>query len=177
LEFWSYSRHKRCANSKLVDAIKCHGKKTEGVSQDEVVPKFSAPFNRAEFFRSLVVVFSYQEQFCYRLAGTDGEIKRVPLKSLMQKNETVSLSCGRDQGCQMAHFKTKNPSLGKFWRVLQLEYIGIFYVHLVYFTAIWYILWQLGIFCGNLVYFIASSYVFSRFGKLYQEKSGNPGPA
>jgi hypothetical protein len=28
-------------------------------------------------------------------------------------------------------------------------------------------LWTIGIFCGNLVY-------FSRFGILYQEKSGNP---
>jgi hypothetical protein len=37
-----------------------------------------------------------------------------------------------------------------------------------YFTAIWYILMPFGMFCGNLVY-------FSRFGMLYQEKSGNPG--
>jgi hypothetical protein len=34
-------------------------------------------------------------------------------------------------------------------------------------TAIGYILWQFGIFCGRLV-------IFSRFGILYQEKSGNP---
>jgi hypothetical protein len=34
--------------------------------------------------------------------------------------------------------------------------------------AIWYILWPFGIFYGYLVY-------FSRFGMLYQEKSGNPG--
>jgi hypothetical protein len=44
---------------------------------------------------------------------------------------------------------------------------GIFYGHLVYFTVFCYILWTIGIVRGNLVY-------FSRFGILYQEKSGNP---
>jgi hypothetical protein len=33
------------------------------------------------------------------------------------------------QGCQMAYFQTKNPTLGKFWRVLQWKM-------LVYFMAI-----------------------------------------
>jgi hypothetical protein len=42
--------------------------------------------------------------------------------------------------------------------------------HVVYFTTIWYILWPFNIFYGPLVY-------FSRFGMLYQEKSGNPGAA
>jgi hypothetical protein len=37
---------------------------------------------------------------------------------------------------------------------------GLFYCHLVYFTAIWSILLPFGL--------------FSRFGKFYQEKSGNP---
>jgi hypothetical protein len=61
---------------------------------------------------------------------------------------------------------------------------GILYDHLLYFTAIyviyfmaiWYILWQFGIFDGYLVYFVKIWYIFSRFGMLYQEKSGNPGP-
>jgi hypothetical protein len=34
-----------------------------------------------------------------------------------------------------------------------MENIGLFYDHLVYFTAIGNILWPFGIFCGNLVYF------------------------
>jgi hypothetical protein len=38
----------------------------------------------------------------------------------------------------MAYFKTKNPNLGKFWRVLQWKV-------LVYFMAIWSILWLFGI--------------------------------
>jgi hypothetical protein len=36
------------------------------------------------------------------------------------------------------------------------------------FTANNYILWPFGIVCGHLVY-------FSRFGMLYQQKSGSPG--
>jgi hypothetical protein len=46
-------------------------------------------------------------------------------------------SIAHEQGCQMVYFQTKNPNLGKCWRVLQWNtYIGIFYGHLVYFTAI-----------------------------------------
>jgi hypothetical protein len=44
---------------------------------------------------------------------------------------------------------------------------GIFYVHLEYYAAIWYILWPFG---DVLVIW----YIFPRFGILYQEKSGNP---
>jgi hypothetical protein len=50
-----------------------------------------------------------------------------------------------------------------------MENLGVFYDHLVYFTAIGNILWPFGIFCGHLVYFPC-------FGILYQEKSGNPDP-
>jgi hypothetical protein len=51
---------------------------------------------------------------------------------------------------------------------LAMENLGIFYDHLVYFTAIGNILLPFGIFCGNLVKF----FPFWYFG---QEKSGNPG--
>jgi hypothetical protein len=65
-------------------------------------------------------------------------------------------------------FQTKNRTLGKFWRVLQWKmYVHIFYGHLVNFYGHWVYLWTFGIFCSNLVY-------FSRFGMLFQEKSGNP---
>jgi hypothetical protein len=50
---------------------------------------------------------------------------------------------------------------------LAMEDVGIFYGHLVHFTDFCYILWTFGIVCGNLIY-------FSRFGILYEEKSGNP---
>jgi hypothetical protein len=46
--------------------------------------------------------------------------------------------------------------------------VGRFKGHCVYFTSICIILWPFGIFCSNFG-------VFFRFGKLYQEKSGNPG--
>jgi hypothetical protein len=53
--------------------------------------------------------------------------------------------------------------------------VGIFYMaiwsilygHLVYFTAISYILWQSGIVCIHFE-------IFSSLGMLCQEKSGNP---
>jgi hypothetical protein len=48
-----------------------------------------------------------------------------------------------------------------------MEDVGIFYGHLVHFTAFCYILCTFGIVRGNLVF-------FSRFGILYKEKSGNP---
>jgi hypothetical protein len=50
------------------------------------------------------------------------------------------------------------------WSILRL--ICIIYGHLVYLTANWCNLWSFGIFCGHLLY-------FSRFGMLFQEKSGN----
>jgi hypothetical protein len=65
------------------------------------------------------------------------------------------------QGCQMVLYcQTKNPNLGKFWRVLQWKMS-------VYFMVICHILWTVGIFHGYLVY-------FSPFGMSQQEKSGNP---
>jgi hypothetical protein len=69
----------------------------------------------------------------------------------------------------MAYFQTRIPNLGKFWRVLQWKM-------LVYFMAIWPTVRPFGIFCDRLEYLRAIYYIFtiSRFGILYQEKSGNP---
>jgi hypothetical protein len=48
---------------------------------------------------------------------------------------------------------------------------------LLHFMAIETILRLFGIFCGHLVYFmVIGIHMFSRFGILHQEKSGNPGP-
>jgi hypothetical protein len=50
-----------------------------------------------------------------------------------------------DQGCQMVCFQTKNPNLGKFWRVLQWKMMVYFMVtwsilrsFYTYFMDIWY---------------------------------------
>jgi hypothetical protein len=57
------------------------------------------------------------------------------------------------QGCQMVCFQTKNPNLGKFWRVLDWKMFK-------YFMAIWTILWRFGIFCDRLVHFVFIWYIF-----------------
>jgi hypothetical protein len=44
----------------------------------------------------------------------------------------------------------------------------------VNFKAIWSILLPLGKIYGHLVYFVVILVYFSRFGLLYQDKSGNP---
>jgi hypothetical protein len=70
-----------------------------------------------------------------------------------------------------------NPQAGlPDFEGLAMEYIGIFFYHLVYFTVIWYILWSFGtyilwsfgifyghlvhIFYGNLVYFMVIWYIY-----------------
>jgi hypothetical protein len=47
---------------------------------------------------------------------------------------------------------------------LSTEDFGIFYGHLAYFMAIWYILWPFGIFYGHLVYFMAIWYILWQLG-------------
>jgi hypothetical protein len=71
------------------------------------------------------------------------------------------------QGCQNVWFQTKNPNLGKFWRALD-------WTILIYFSAIWNILAPFGIFYGHLVQFVFVWYIFSGFGTMCHEKSGNP---
>jgi hypothetical protein len=57
---------------------------------------------------------------------------------------------------------------GQWWYIVWIYGpFGIFYGHVVGFTAIWYILWSFGKFLVRLVH-------FSRFGMLCKEKSGNP---
>jgi hypothetical protein len=64
-------------------------------------------------------------------------------------------------------FSNQKSQFGSILEGLEIENLGIFYDHLVYFTAIGNILRPFGLFCGHLVY-------FPRFGMLYDEKSGNP---
>jgi hypothetical protein len=46
----------------------------------------------------------------------------------------------------------------------------------MYLMDIWYILQPIIIFYGHLVHLMVVWYIFSRFGMLYREKSGNPDP-
>jgi hypothetical protein len=59
---------------------------------------------------------------------------------------------GCQQGCQMAYSQTKNPNLGKFWRVMQSKM-------LVYFMAIWSIFRPFGLFKRYLVHISPFGYV------------------
>jgi hypothetical protein len=66
-----------------------------------------------------------------------------------------------DEGCQMVHFQTQNPNVGKFWRALKWKM-------LVYFLAILNIFQPFGL-------SVVLWYIFSHLGVLFHEKSGNPG--
>jgi hypothetical protein len=68
----------------------------------------------------------------------------------------------------MVNFQTKNTNLGKFWRALEWK-------RLVYIMAIWNILWAFGMYIKwTLVNSRQFWYISPHFGKLCQEKSGNP---
>jgi hypothetical protein len=85
-----------------------------------------------------------------------------------------SESSASEHGCQMVYFQTKNPNLGKFWRVLQQKMLTIWmaiwsiYGHLVYFLTILYILWPFGMFWANLVYVMVISCMLWSFGLFYE---------
>jgi hypothetical protein len=79
----------------------------------------------------------------------------------LRMQDWVFRTLGR-QGCQMVYFTTKYRNLGKFWKML------------TYFMAIWNILPTFWIFYDNFVHFVFIWYIFSRFGIMYQDLSGNP---
>jgi hypothetical protein len=64
-------------------------------------------------------------------------------------------------------FSNQKSQFGLILEGIGMENVGIFYGQLVYFSAIYYNLWQFGIVCGNLVY-------FPNLVCLDQGKSGNP---
>jgi hypothetical protein len=66
----------------------------------------------------------------------------------------------------MVYFQTKNPNLGKFWRVLQLNF-------LVHIMDIWYIVWAFGIFWNQFEYFAVFLVYFPQFWYVAPRKSGN----
>jgi hypothetical protein len=84
---------------------------------------------------------------------------------MSQHKHAINAAQNPNQGCQMVYFQTKNPNLGKFWRVLQwktLVYMSTWYIlrpfwyiygRLIYFMVIWYIY-------GRLIYFMVIWYIF-----------------
>jgi hypothetical protein len=68
----------------------------------------------------------------------------------------------------MVCFQTKNPNLGKFWRVLEWKM-------LVYFMDTWSILWSFVIFYGHLVYVVRGNLeYFSPFWYFVPRKIWQP---
>jgi hypothetical protein len=64
-------------------------------------------------------------------------------------------------------FSNQKSQSGQLLEGLTMENVGIFYGHMEYFTAMCYIFWLF----GNLVVIY---YIFTRFGTVCQEISGNP---
>jgi hypothetical protein len=79
------------------------------------------------------------------------------------------LQVGVLHGCQMLYFKTKNPILGKFLRVLKWKV-------LVYFMALCSILRPFSIFCGHLIIFHGYLVYFFPFWYLVPRKIWQPWP-
>jgi hypothetical protein len=67
----------------------------------------------------------------------------------------------------MVCFQSKNPNLRKFFRVSDWKM-------LIYLVAVWNILWPFGMLCDHSVQIVLIWYIFSFFGIMHQEKSGNP---
>jgi hypothetical protein len=81
----------------------------------------------------------------------EGGLRRAVQQHVHRRPVRVSATAERNsvlpvsQCCQMAYFQTKNPNLGKFWKVLQWKMLVflvpfcLFYGQMLYFVAKWYI--------------------------------------
>jgi hypothetical protein len=106
--------------------------------------------------------------------GAAGSLEKLQKMHLLPKwHERLSNTSSNTNFCiffRVARwfvFKTKNPNLVKFWRILQWKMM-------VYFMGTWSISPSFVIFYGHLESCVVIWYIFSRFGILYQDKSGNP---
>jgi hypothetical protein len=61
-------------------------------------------------------------------------------------------------------FLNKKSKFGYILEGLAIKYVDTFYGHLVYFTAIWYILRPFGIFGCHLLFLVAIWFVWLPFG-------------
>jgi hypothetical protein len=71
-------------------------------------------------------------------------------------------------------FSNQKSQFGKILEGLRWENVDIFCGLLEYFMYIWDILLPFRTFCVRLVLFVFIWYIFSGFGIMYHEKSGNP---
>jgi hypothetical protein len=95
--------------------------------------------------------FSNQRILSYAISGCRD-------KASLLRNAIHRLTAALGTG--LPDCQTQNTNLGKFWRALQWKI-------LVYFTAIWYILWPFGILYGHLVYCMVNWYILWPFGIFY----------
>jgi hypothetical protein len=97
---------------------------------------------------------------------TNRKILTLSIRRLHESDESI-LGGWREQGCQMFCFQTKNPNLGKFSRFSDWN-------RLIYFMDIRNIFWTSGILSDHVGHWVFIWYIFSCFGVMNQEKSGNP---
>jgi hypothetical protein len=83
-----------------------------------------------------------------------------------RKSELAHVAQGR-AGLPDGVFSNPKSKCGYILEGLTMDNVGIIYCHLEYFTPTWSILWPF----GNVV---VIWYIFTRFGILCIEKSGNP---
>jgi hypothetical protein len=111
--------------------------------------------------------------FCVRYKSDASQLKYIDWGRFVQLNYFVELReivsqqfnnlYPTHQGCQMVYFQTKNPSLGKFWRVLPWN-------ELVYFRVFWDVLGSFGMFWGLLGCFGILMGTFSPFWYVLSRK-------
>jgi hypothetical protein len=104
--------------------------------------------------------------FCHKLMIANG--KRG--KSIKRSSAINYNLCSREQGWKDCTFSNQTSQFGQILKCLLMKDVGKFYGHLVYFTAILYILWTFGIFWVNFRIFIQFWYVVPR--KIWQPRSG-----
>jgi hypothetical protein len=106
--------------------------------------------------------------FCFFCHRTFLRIERVLIGNTWNQCGTRFWRFRLDIEARVARwfFHTKKSQFVWTLEGLAMENVGIFYVHLVNFPAIWYTLCPVGIFSHVW-------YIFTRFGMLYQDQSGS----
>jgi hypothetical protein len=129
-----------------------------GVGILEAWPDANACVPRADLMRFLL--------FRRERAWLTWRASKIEFTKKRKRSDSISKKLW-EQGCQMACFHTKTPSLGKFLEGFAIDEVGIFYGQLEYLVVLWYILWQFWMGCGHLVN-------FPHFGRIGPRKIWQP---